>query len=98
MNGHLRILKHHANTDSFGTNKQGETTLRWEYFYRHGRSAESYATSVQKIIDAHSLNLMIIDSGDHWAAFRGGASTRNSSHFYVTVKAKTVVDIDPRLV
>jgi len=25
----------------------------------------------------------ILDTGDHWAAFNGGASIRRSSHFWV---------------
>lgn len=64
-------VKHELNGDVF--------TVRRGYFYRMGASAEKLANTVKRIFPTAT----ILDSGDHWAAFRGGASVAQGSHFYV---------------
>lgn len=66
--------------DSVGySRKENCFIARAGYFYRHGNTPEKYANYVKAKIPA----AVIIDSGDHWTPFRGGASLANSSHFYV---------------
>lgn len=64
------------------TLRSGIFTARWGYFYRHGRSASRYEDQIREVFPSAE----IIDSGDHWAPFKGGASIHNSSHFYVKFK------------
>jgi len=58
---------------------KGVFVYRSGYFYRHGQDTK---THVNKVLSTFP-DAKIIDSGDHWAAFRGGASVAKQSHFYV---------------
>lgn len=58
---------------------KGIYTARWGYFYRHGRTSDE---CVQSVLDGLS-GVRVIDSGDVWKSFRGGASVKNQSHFFV---------------
>jgi hypothetical protein len=70
--------------------KRGDVfTARLGYFYTHGKNAEDFATSVQERVQNYlgiGSKVKIVDSGDHWAPFRGGASTAKSSHWWVRFK------------
>jgi hypothetical protein len=74
--------------------RNGVFTVRHGFFYRHGGSAESYAAQVIKAVPG----AVLVDKGEHYAAFRGGASVANQSHwwvkFTVAVVAVTSVVID----
>lgn len=75
--------------DSVGRNKQGNFVFREGYFYRHGRTAEGFASAVAAKLKAEGIDAELVDSGDHWASFRGGASLRTSSHFWAEFKVNT---------
>ena len=70
--------------DDFQRHKDGTVTVRWEFFYTHGRTAAGYE---EKILAAFP-NAEIHDSGEVWKPFRGGATTRTSSHFWVRFDLK----------
>ena len=78
------LEKAEVHFDTIGKNKAGNYVIRRGYFYRHGNSATEMANRVSE------AGFEVVDSGDHWAAFRGGASTRQSSHFWVEFKVKEV--------
>ena len=59
--------------------RNGVFTIRKGFFYRHGRDTQHWE---QKVMNAFP-NASIIDSGEIWKAFRGGASTKDSSHWFV---------------
>lgn len=63
-------------------NKNGNYVARWVYFYKMGKTVET----CRKLIEENLPNCIIIDSGDHFAAFRGGQSVAQGSHFYVEFK------------
>ena len=54
-------------------------TARKGYFYTMGKTSFDF---VNRILNEFP-NVKIIDSGDHYASFRGGASVANSSHWFV---------------
>ena len=58
---------------------RGTWTVREGYFYRHGRTEDGVEAEVLEIFP----EAKIVGKGDHWAAFRGGASMKASSHFWV---------------
>lgn len=67
--------------------KRGTTyTARRGYYYRHGQTAQGF---VNKVLDAIP-GVKIIDSGDIWKPFKGGASLAQQSHFYVTFELPTM--------
>lgn len=59
--------------------KDGVFTVRRGFFYSHGGSAEKFAERVKSAIP----NATILDCGEVWKPFRGGASVANSSHWWV---------------
>jgi hypothetical protein len=54
------------------------------FYYRHGNTTEKYIEIVKKAFP----NAVIVDSGEVWKAFRGGASLANQSHWYVEFNFK----------
>lgn len=77
------MMKHSEIKDAIGadtlSNKAGVFTARREFFYRHGFDAQQFAALVKSKVP----NAQILDSGEIWKPFRGGASTANSSHWFV---------------
>ena len=59
--------------------RQGIYTARDEYFYRHGKTEQDLVNKIKAVFP----NANIIEAGDHWAPFRGGASVARSSHWFV---------------
>jgi hypothetical protein len=63
--------------------KKGDVyTARRGYFFSGGNNSVGFAERIKRVFP----NAVIIDHGDHWAAFRGGASTAQSSHWWVKFK------------
>ena len=61
----------------------GNFVFRKGYFYRHGADAQQFADQVKQKCNDAELNCEVVDHGDHWASFKGGASLAKSSHFWV---------------
>jgi hypothetical protein len=83
----LSILKD-VHFDTLGKNKQGEWVIRNEYFYRHGHSSDQMFQKTEQALKQSGILFEMREHGDHWAAFRGGSSTAQSSHFWVTFITK----------
>jgi hypothetical protein len=70
--------------------KRGDTTgiliFRKGYFYRGDNSPEKFAANISRDAKALNVNIEILDKGDHWASFSGGASLAKSSHFWVEAR------------
>ncbi len=75
-----------SRVDSIGKNKDGTITFRRTFFYRMGGTDEQFRDMICKALREYEFD--VIEFGEHWAAFRGGSSVRNSSHWYVTLKFK----------
>ena len=69
--------------DSLGRTKTGTYRVRRGYFYRNGWDAQAFATRVSDALTIAGIQHRIEDSGDHWAAFKGGKGVAANSHFYV---------------
>jgi hypothetical protein len=63
--------------------RNGIFTARKAYFYTYGQT-EQDAVNVIKI---RIPSAKIIDTGDHWRPFKGGASIASQSHWYVKFMA-----------
>jgi len=77
----LAQVKDRVQADSIGRRKDGTIIVRQGYFYRNGMTAEKYAGIVAKLVP----DATVVNFGDKWAPFRGGASLANSSHFWVVL-------------
>jgi len=74
----LTELKSLLSADSYSL-KAGVFTVRRGFFYRNGGSAEAYAARVVAAVPGAT----VLDCGEVWKAFKGGASVANHSHWYV---------------
>lgn len=81
----IKELRELVFADSIGKNKDGNIVLRKGFFYTHGKTAEGFASTVTEALEACSMPGSVIDSGEVYKAFRGGASVANQSHWYVVV-------------
>ena len=72
--------------DTKGRNKEKNIVLRRGFFYTHGMTAETFALSVEKAIAEAGSKARVVDSGEVWKDFRGGASIANQSHWWVEIK------------
>lgn len=72
--------------DTVSAKKTGEIVFRRGYFYRCNNSPEKFLERVAYHLKAGGIELTVVEIGDHWAPFRGGASMAKSSHFYVVIK------------
>lgn len=71
-----RRAKEVADTVSY---RDGVYTARREFFYTHGRTADGFAAEIRAAVP----RAVIIDCGEVWKPFRGGAPTHRSSHWWV---------------
>ena len=71
-------VKEKCQVDTCSKNK-GVFTVRVEFFYTHGRTSEWLK---RKVLEAYP-QASIVDCGEIWKPFNGGASVANSSHWFV---------------
>lgn len=70
--------------------KHKEAKFARSYFYTHGQTAEKFAASVKEQLDVEFFaKFELKECGDHWAAFKGGASVWAGSHFWATFSMKS---------
>ena len=74
----MKEVKNKLHADSYSS-KGGVFTVRKGYFYRMSRTGETFKNEVSENIPKAN----IIDYGDHWTSFKGGAPLAKSSHWYV---------------
>ena len=78
MKSLIKTIKSKLRVDT--VSRRGEIyTVRQSYFYHHGRNEQNIIDDIME----NFPNAKIIDSGDHWAPFRGGDSVAKGSHLYV---------------
>ena len=74
----------HADTYSV---RHGVHTLRWGFFYAHGRTSFMYAAGVARVLPTAT----IVDFGKVDKPFNGGGTTAQNSHFFV----KFTIELTP---
>lgn len=78
----------HFRFDTIGVKKDGNIVVRRGYYYRSKQmSSTKLADSIVRLITATGIALRVVDHGEQWKAFRGGASIANQSHFWVELTA-----------
>lgn len=71
------------NADTVGKNKAGAIVVRRGFFYRNGMDSQKFAHLIDHKLREAGLSFKIVREGEHYAAFRGGASVAQQSHWYV---------------
>lgn len=82
-------LKHVVMCDSCSRNAAGNFLFRRTFFYKIGGSAESFRDSVVNQLQAaeqsKNVKFTVVDCGEVTKPFRGGASVRQTSHWWVEI-------------
>ena len=81
----VQDIVHPFIADSVSRRRDGSIVIRRGYFYRHGQDAEDFRIAVCKRLNDAGFQYSVKDYGDHWAAFKGGASLAKSSHWWVEI-------------
>ena len=82
-----RLISDNLHPDTATTKHGGNLLFRWEFFYRHGQTPKGYVMKINTLLESHGItDVKIIDDGEVWKPFNGGASTARSSHFYVEIE------------
>jgi len=68
------------------TTKNGNILVRKGYFYSSGGSEEKLASRITPILDSMNIKYTIVDKGNVWRSFKGGAPIAKQSHWYVEIK------------
>jgi len=76
------FLKEHMRVDSV-SKRNGVFTVRKGFFYTHGGNAVKFKNRVVAELEKLNLNFEVVDFGENWAPFRGGAPLPQSSHWFV---------------
>lgn len=71
--------------DTVGKNKAGNYVARRGFFYTHGMDGASFAQTIEALLRKAGIQAKVINSGEKWASFRGGASIAASSHFWAEI-------------
>jgi hypothetical protein len=65
---------------------QGVWTLRMEYYWRSNRSdQERWQGSIDKLREC-GFTVVVVEYGDHYASFKGGASVKRNSNYFMRFK------------
>jgi len=84
----LQRIKRNVSADSIYRQKDGTIIFRRGYFYRHGMTPEAFRDKISSSLKKIGIDHSVVDYGDHWTPFNGGASLSRSSHFYVRVRVE----------
>lgn len=77
-----------VSADDISKDKEGNTILRRGFYYRHGNTSHGHAEKMSKELHDANIDHEVVDHGEVDKPFKGGASIKNSSHFWVKVKPK----------
>ena len=86
----MRALKNAGYVQSVGRKQNGDIVARRTFFYRNGKTSADFDQHVRNVLDQAGLidKYHIVESGEMWKTFRGGANAANSSHWFTVIKAK----------
>ena len=72
--------------DTVGKTKRGTIVVRRGFFYTNGMNSQKFADGVVAALAKSGITVTLVDSGEKWAAFRGGATVAQGSHFWAEFK------------
>lgn len=84
----ISTLRNSAFVHTASRKPNGDIIARRSYFYRNGKTAEDFEQHVRKVLDAACFEgkYHVVESGDVWKAFKGGASVANQSHWFTIIR------------
>jgi len=86
----VKSLRENISCDMVGKLRSGEFKFYRGFFYRHGGDEQVFAARITRDLKAAKLEpFQVIDCGEHYTAFNGGAPIQRQSHWWVTVRFYT---------
>lgn len=82
----LKTIKENVSCDQVSKTKNGTLIFRQSYYYKMNRTADTFKHSISVQLSNLGLSFEVLNKGDIWKPFKGGASVKAQSHFYVEVK------------
>ncbi|MFA5732825.1 MAG: hypothetical protein WC934_12600 [Acidithiobacillus sp.] len=76
------LLDNNVRVDQIVSKGNNEFLVRRGFYYTYGQTAENLVKTIKNAIP----NIKIVDSGEVWKPFKGGASVANQSHWFVRFK------------
>ena len=65
------------------SHKNGNVRVYKGYFYTGGKDENDFAQRVERQCKEHGIPAIVWNCGNVWKPFKGGASVRAQSHFWV---------------
>jgi len=62
---------------------KGNFIARQGFYYTHGKTADDFLDDIIMQLKHLDISFHIIDHGEIWKPFKGGASLKNQSHWFV---------------
>lgn len=72
--------------DQLSRDSEGNLVFRKGFYYTFGDSADTFADRISNKLNELNIPHTIIDRGQVWKPFKGGATIKNQSHWWVKVK------------
>jgi hypothetical protein len=72
------------------SHKNGVFTVRHEFFYTHGHTADDFAQRIKQQLETLKIAAEIVDRGSEYKPFRGGAGVARNSHWWVKVRINEI--------
>jgi hypothetical protein len=85
----LARIRDNVTADSIGRDSEGNLVFRRGYYYKSGGSADQFANAIARQLTELGIDHRIIDNGEVWKSFRGGAKVKDQSHWWVKVRLLT---------
>lgn len=86
----MTVLKNAGFVQSVGRKRNGDIVARRSFFYRNGKTSADFDQYVRKVLNTAGLEdkYQIVESGEIWKPFRGGATIANQSHWFSVVRER----------
>ena len=85
-----REIKELITADEVSKTRDGHFIARKSFFYRHEENEDKFAARIKEQLKSEGVETIIIDSGEIWRAFKGGASIKTQSHWWVKFLARKI--------
>ena len=64
---------------------RSKTIIRQGFFYTNGNTSQMLADKVSRVLTESNLTFKVVDHGEVWKDFKGGAPVAKQSHWWVII-------------
>jgi len=81
-----KFIEENIFVDDVQQSRDGSFILRQGYYYTSGKTEIDFEKSIVNQFDKTLFKIEVLNRGTVWRPFKGGASTRTQSHWWVKIK------------